>query len=94
MRKILFSIALVVGLGCATSAVAQESTSEGAKNQVASKKKQRKLSRAEDKAARKQKKEEEKAIKEHHKRIQSKDVLKRMKKNKKLDKQRNERTVN
>jgi len=93
MRKILFSIALIIGLGCTASAIAQESTSEGAKNQVASKKRQRKLTRAEDKAARKQKKEEDKAIKEHHERLQSKEVLKRMKKNKKRDKQRNTKNV-
>jgi hypothetical protein len=94
MRKILFSIALLIGLGVVNKAAAQESTSEGAKNEVASKKRQRKQSRAEDRAARKQKKAEEKAIREHHKRIQSKDVLKRMKKNKKRDKQRNTKNVN
>ena len=55
MRKILFSAILFFGLGMATHAVAQES--EGAKNEVASKKKNRKQDKIEAKQARKQKKE-------------------------------------
>ena len=94
MRKVLSTIVFLLALISTNQALAQEATKEGKENQIASKAKMRKADRIKAKEDRKQKKAEEKAIKEHHKRLQTKTVLKRMKKNKKRDKQNNTKTIN
>ena len=91
MRKLLIIISLIFsGISVVK---AQEGNTEGAKQQVASKKANRKKERAEAKQARKDKKAYDKAVKAHHERIQSKATLQRMKKNKKRDKRRNNKTL-
>ncbi len=94
MRKTIIAIIFVFAIMGTNHAVAQEATKEGKENQIVSNRKQHKADRIKRKEERKQKKAEEKAIKEHHKRLQSKAVLKRMKKNKKRDKQSNTKNVN
>lgn len=94
MRKVIVAIIFLFSILGTNHLVAQEATKEGKENQILSNRKQRKADKIKRKEERKQKKAEEKAIKEYHKRLQTKTVLKRMKKNKKRDKRSNTKNIN
>ena len=92
MSKFIKLLFLVFALGISQHAFSQaEGGGEGDKKKMSpkSERAKRRKDKAKWKEARKKKREDEKAVKQHHKRIQTKDVQKRMKKNRRRSAKQN-----